>query len=201
MLLAGRFRGAVEALEEAIGGDLPDRDRGMAVGNLARAYRGVGDLAYASDVIESYLNSIDRDALDPSVAADLNSVLLSVYFERGDVLRAERAAKRALHAAEQGVSPYVRATTFWHASRVLAEAKRWDEALDYASRARILMEEIEDTRRVGRLHNAYAFICLESEPPRTEEARWHLDRAQALLVEGTSAPGDLAYVFTERARL
>ncbi|MFN2544868.1 MAG: helix-turn-helix domain-containing protein [Actinomycetota bacterium] len=200
-LLGGSFRDAVETFEEALEGDLCDRDRGVAVGNLSRAYRAVGDLAYAADVIENHLNASDREALDPSVAADLHSVLLSVYFERGDVLRAERAAKRALAAAEQGASLYVQATTYWHASRVLAEAKRWDEALDYATRARLLMEQIEDTRRVARLHNAYAFICLEAEPPRGEDAEWHLDRAQTLLADGASMPGDLAYVFTERARI
>jgi tetratricopeptide (TPR) repeat protein len=161
----------------------------------------VGDLAYAADVVESFLTRKDPEPLDPAILADLHSVLLSVYFERGDVLRAERAARRALNAAEQGTPPYVRATTYWHASRVLAEAKRWDEALDYATRARFLMEEIEDRRRVGRLHNAYAFICLEADPPRTEEAGVHLLRAESLLGDGAGTPGDLAYVYTERARL
>src|SRR5438105_3830351 len=142
-----------------------------------------------------------RYALEAAILADLHSGLLSIYFERGDVLRAERAARRALNAAEQGTPPYVRATTYWHASRVLAESKRWDEALDYATRARFLMEQIEDRRRVGRLHNAYAFICLEADPPRTEEAAIHLRRAQDLLEDGSATPGDLAYVFTERARL
>ena len=42
----------------------------------------------------------------------------------------------------------MRATTYWHASRVLAEQKRWDEALDYATRARVLMEELEDHEEV-----------------------------------------------------
>ncbi|MBA3552588.1 MAG: hypothetical protein H0W27_06930, partial [Actinobacteria bacterium] len=93
-----------------------------------------------------------------------------------------------------------RARTYWAASRVLAESKRWSEALQLATQARLLLEQVDDQRRVARLHNAYAFICLEADPPRTAEASTHLDRAEALLQEDSS-PADLAYVHTERSRL
>jgi tetratricopeptide (TPR) repeat protein len=83
---------------------------------------------------------------------------------------------------------------------VLAETKQWEEALELATRARVLLEEVDDRRRVGRLHNAYAFICLEREPPRLDDARHHLDLAQSIL-EAATAQEDLATVFTERSRL
>ena len=168
---------------------------------LARAYRSVGDLTYAAEVVDSFLGKADQGPLEPWVAAELQAVLVSVYFERGDVLRAERAARRALVAADQGAPPEIRANACWDASRVLAEAKRWDEALDLATRARIIMEELDNRRQVARLHNAYAYICLETDPPRLEEAESHLSRAEALLVEQSATPGDLAYVHTERARV
>ena len=201
LIALGRNREAVDAFEDAIDGDLSLRDEGMAVWSLARSYRAVGDLAYAAQVAEAYLDRKERPPLDPVVVARLQSVLLSIYFERGDILRAERAAMRALAAAAEGAPLDVRAETYWHASRVLAEAKRWDEALHYATRARLLSEQADEQRDVARLHNAYAFICLETDPPRTEEAGWHLDKAEMLLREGIGAPGDLAYVQTERARL
>jgi tetratricopeptide (TPR) repeat protein len=172
---------------------------GVAVGNLARAYRAVGDLTYAIQVVEGFLSSTDGP-LDPAVATDLHAVLISIYFERGDVVRAERAARHALAAADQQTPLQIRAIAYWHASRVLAETKQWDEALDLATRARVLLEEFEDRRRVARLHNAYAFICLEADPPRLAEARDHLDLAESRLADSGS-PGDLAYVFTERSRL
>lgn len=199
--VAGRHREAVEAFEDALEGDLPAREEGMTVGAVARSYRAVGDLAYAAQVVETYLDRSGGPPLDPVVVGHLQTVLLSVYFERGDTLRAERAAKRALAAADEQATPYVRAGAYWNASRVLAEAKRWDEALDYATRARLIMEQGDDRRDVARLHNAYAFICLDAEPPRTEEAAFHLDRAELILAEGVGAPADLAYVRTERARL
>jgi tetratricopeptide (TPR) repeat protein len=195
-----RFREAIEALEEALEVGLPRIDEGMALGELARAYRSVGDLSYAIEVVESYLKGNGTQPLDPSVATDLHSVLVSVYFERGDVVRAEGAARNAMAAADQLGPSDVRAVAYWHASRVLAERKQWDEALELANRARILLEVSNDRRRAARIHNAYAFLCLEAEPPRIEEARRHLDVAAAKLT-GVASPGDMAYVLTERGRL
>ena len=196
----GKMQDALDAYEEALEGDLPDREAALAAAGLAKTYRTLGDLGYAADVIEAFMARNGRGPLDPSMAAELQSVLVSVYFERGDMVRAERAARRALDAASQGASPDLKARTYWYASRVLAERKHWIDALEYATRARVLMEEMEDRRNVARLHNAYAFICLEIEPPRTEEARRHLEQAEAILEQGGGA-GDLAYVLTERARL
>jgi tetratricopeptide (TPR) repeat protein len=196
----GRMREAIDEYEEALDEELPERERGIVVGALARTYRSVGDLTYAAEIVESYLKRQKLQPLDPSVATDLQAVLISIYFERGDVIRAERAARRALSAADQQVGQEVRAIAYWHASRVLAETKQWDEALELATRARILLEEVDDTRRVARLHNAYAFICLEADPPRTEEARRHLELAESMLA-GAATPGDLGPVFTERSRL
>jgi len=196
----GKVQEALDAYEEAREGDLTEHDAALAVAGLARTYRTVGDLTYAAELIESYLGKTDRGPLDPSMAAELQAVLVSIYFERGDIVRAERSARRALAAASQSSSLELRARTYWYASRVLAERRNWDDALEYATRARVLMEEMDDRRNVARLHNAYAFICLEAEPARTEEARRHLDQAQELLEE-SGATDDLAYVLEERGRL
>jgi tetratricopeptide (TPR) repeat protein len=198
----GRSREAIDAYERALEEDglLPSREAGMAVGGLARAYRASGDLTYAGEVVEAFLGRRGHGPLDPSVATDLQSVLVSIYFERGDVIRAERAARRALASADGDTPTRVRAVAYWHAGRVLAETRQFDEAMNLVTRARVLMEELDDRRRVARLHNAYAFLCLEVEPPRIEEARSHLDTAERLLTD-SAAPGDLALVLTERSRL
>src|SRR5438874_2229798 len=200
MALQGRQREASGKLEEAILGDLPERERGMAVSRLARTYRAVGDLTYAGEVVEGFLHREGRRPVDPGVMAELQAVLISIYFERGDVMRAERAARRALAAADQGAPPEIRANVYWDASRVLAEAKQWDEALEFATRARVLMEELDDRRSVARLHISYAFICLDADPPRTEEAREQLDVAEEWLTRA-GAQRELAYVYEERGRL
>ncbi len=196
----GNLQGAVDLYEQLMESDLPQHEAGLAVVGLARAYRTMGDLSYAAQVVESFLSSTSETPLDPSIATELQSVLVSIYFERGDVNKAERAARRALAAATQIESLEIKAKTYWYAARVFAEAKRWDEALELSTRARVLMEEMEDRQSVARLHNAYAFICLETEPPKLDEAREHLERAETLLQE-SGATGDLAYVYEERGRL
>jgi tetratricopeptide (TPR) repeat protein len=62
------------------------------------------------------------------------------------------------------------------------------------------MEELGDRESVSRLHTAYAFICLEANPPRVQEAGEHLDRAEALLA-GEAASAELAYILEERGRI
>lgn len=200
LTLDSRTREAIDVLEEAIERPLPERAAGMAVRYLATAYRQVGDLTYAAEVIERYLRSHREVPLDPVVAAELQAVLISIYFERGDMERARQAAERALAAADTSAPLHVRANSYWNASRVMAENRKWSEALDLITRARVLMEELDERRNVARLHNAQAFIYLEADPPQTKEAAAHLQRAEDLLRD-IGAREELAYVFTEMARV
>lgn len=199
LLLLGRTREAIDRYEEALEEGLTERDRGIAVASLATAYRTVGDLSYAAELIESTLKVLRAAPLDPGISAELHSVLVSVYFERGDITRAERVARQALQAAGEGVSPDTRANVLWSASRVAAEAKRWDEALQLATEARVIIERTDDQMRLARVHTAYAFLCLEADPPRLEEAGSNLDEAEALF--GPDGPAhELAYLYAERGR-
>ena len=196
----GRFREAIDNYELALAGELPRVEVGRTVARLGSAYRSAGDPGHARDIIKSFLSRCGGEPLDPKVATDLHSILISIHYELGHVVEAERAARTALAALDELTPPDVRAVAYWNASRILAENKLWDEALDLSTRARILMEEVEDRRNVGRLHNAFAFICLEAEPPRIDEARLHLDASEDLLrTWGTRS--DLAYLYSERARL
>src|SRR5205823_5352012 len=119
--------------------------------------------------------------LASSVATDLYATLVGLYFDRGDITRAERAAERALASADAEMPAEIRANAFWAASRVLAERGRWEEALDLANRARVLMESAQDRRKAARLHTSYALLCLEVDPPRLVDADRHLDAAERLL--------------------
>jgi tetratricopeptide (TPR) repeat protein len=198
--MLGRTREAIDRYEEALEDGLTQREEGTAVAALAAAYRIVGDLSYAIGLIESKLKKSAETPLDPGVSAELHSVLLSVYFERGDVTKAERVAQQALAAANESASPTSRADVMWAASRVMAEAKRWDEALDLARNARLIIEGLGDQLRLARVHSAYAYLCLETDPPRLEEAGEHLAQAETTL--GPDAPPqELAYVYAEQGRL
>lgn len=61
------------------------------------------------------------------------------------------------------------------------------------------MGTLQNRRDMGKLYTAYAFLCLEVEPPRIEEAQRYLKRSERLLREVGGGP-DVAYVHTERAR-
>ena len=130
----GAMHECVDAYEAAMEGPLSERERGRAVSSIGTAYRAVGDLTYAAEYIESYLGTRKGEPLDPQVAAELQSILVSIYFERGDVFRSERAARRALAAAESDSSPDSRALALWNASRVLAESRQLRDELRTALR-------------------------------------------------------------------
>lgn len=197
---AGRVREAIDSYEEALQGQLTTREMGMTLVSLGAAYRDVGDLAYAVELLEGHLASHRDGPIDPTVAVALHAVLIAVYLERSDVHRAERAARRALMLVEDDVPLEVRAGAYWNASELFAKLRKWEDALELATRARVLMEEIDDRRSVARIHNAYAFLCLEVDPPRLSEARHHLDLAESML-SAMGSPDDLASVYQERARL
>jgi tetratricopeptide (TPR) repeat protein len=200
LLMLARLRESIDRYEEAFEDGLTEREAAVATASLAAAYRNVGDLSYAAQLIESTIAAHRPAPLEPSIRAELQSVLLSIYFERGDVTKAERVAQQALSAAAEGVSPATRANVLWSTSRILAEAKQWDEALELATEARIIIEGFNERFRLARVHIACAFLCNEADPPRLEEAERHLADAEQLY--GDDAPSrELAYLFAERGRL
>jgi tetratricopeptide (TPR) repeat protein len=195
-----RFREAIDVFERARRLDLTVLDRVKAVSGLARSCRGAGDLKYAGDVIESFLDLEHEPPLESGAIAELQTTLVIIYFERGDTIQAERAAERALAALDDDTPVETRAAACWHASRLSAERGDYDEALELARRARVLMEAAHSRRDAAKLHTAYAFLCLEVEPPRMEEAEAHLADAESMLEE-LDAPSELTFVLTERSRL
>jgi tetratricopeptide (TPR) repeat protein len=196
----GEFDDAITAFEKARATDLARSDTIRVVSGLARANRGAGNLKTSLDLIESFLEADHDPPLESGVVTELQTILVTVYFERGDVHLAERAAERALGAIDEDVSLRTQAIARWNISRVMAERERWQEALDLATRARVLLERAHNRRDVAKVHTAYAFLCLEVVPPKTEEAGAHLDQAEAILAE-IGGPTELAYVRTERGRL
>jgi tetratricopeptide (TPR) repeat protein len=195
-----RHAEAAKAYEQLLGQDLARSHRVRAVAGLARASRAVGDLKYAALAIESFLGEEHDPPLDHAALAELEAVLISIYFERGDVVLAQRAAERALEASDESVPIRTRAVARWHASRIQADRGEWEEALHLAHDARVLMECLHNRRDTAKLHTAYAFLCLEASPPRVEEAERQLDRAEQLFARLGGGP-DLAYVHTERGRV
>lgn len=196
-----RHSEASETYEEALDQrDLLRSHRVRATAGLALANVGLGNLKYAGSVVEPLLEVEHDPPLDHASLVELHSVLIPIYFERGDVELAQRAADRALALIDETVPVRAQAIALSHAARVLAEREQLEEALDMSRRARLLMEGLRNRRDVGKLHVAYAFLCLEVAPPRLREAEEHLNQADTILSE-IEAHAERALVTTERGRL
>jgi tetratricopeptide (TPR) repeat protein len=170
--------------------------RARATAGLGRASRAVGDLEDAALVVESFLEAEHDPPLDHAGVADLRSVLVSVYFERGDVIRALDAAEGVLDAFSETIPLRTRAVASHPAARVLIERGRLEAALSLMHEARMLVETL---RRMGTHETAGAFLHLEMNPPRVGESLLYLDCAERLL-RYVEAGGDLASVWIERGR-
>jgi tetratricopeptide (TPR) repeat protein len=201
-----RYAESIEAFEKARTlATIAPIDRVAAVAGLARASRSAGDLSYAARVVEEFLEADAApegpDAVPELTSADvaeLQAVLVGIYCTAADFRRAEDAASRALRAINRDTPPRIEAEAYWNASRVMAERRRWEEALEMARRARLLLERSHSRRELSRLYVAYAFLCLEAEPPRIEEAERNLDLGEGLLAD-LGMPAEYGNVYVERS--
>jgi tetratricopeptide (TPR) repeat protein len=197
-----RFSEARELYERLLErDDLFPRDRVRGTAGLARASRALGDLNYAAVTVEALLAKRDMDPpLDHAAVAELQTVLSSLYYEQGDTQLAQRAAERALAALDESVPLATQAIVRHNASCAFAAQGQWREALILAHEARTLGHAITNQRDRGKLYTAHAFLCLEADPPLVDEAAQQLDRAERI-VSKVGEDADLAYIWTERARV
>jgi tetratricopeptide (TPR) repeat protein len=149
-----RFPESIEAFQKARTVALHPIDLVAAVAGLARVSRSAGDLAYAARVVEEFLEDGAGPELTSDDVAELQAVLVGIYCQSGDFARAEEAASRALRAINRHTPPRTQAEAYWQTSRVMAERRQWEDALDMARRARLLLERSHSRREVARLYVA-----------------------------------------------
>jgi tetratricopeptide (TPR) repeat protein len=196
----GRYPEARDLYEQLLGmGRLSRSQLVRAIGGIGRASRAVGDLKHAAGVVESFLSAEHVPPLDHAAVADLQSTLVSIYFERGDMALAQRAAERAMAAIDESVPIRMQAIARDHAARVLVGRGQLEEALGLMQEARTLMGTLRNRQDMAKIYTAYAFLCLEVTPPKMKESLRHLDYAERLLAETGGGPG-LAFIHTERGR-
>lgn len=199
---SSRYSEAAETYEDLlVQTDLFRAFQVRATAGLALASVALGNLKHAATVVESLLDAEIDPPLDHAAIAELHVALIAAYFEGGDVQLAQRATERALSVIDETVPIRTQALAYSHSSRVLAERGLWEEALDASRRARALMETLANRRDVARLHTAYAFLCLEVNPPKIREAETHLDQADEILSEVGGPQPDRALINTERGRI
>jgi tetratricopeptide (TPR) repeat protein len=168
--------------------------------DAVRCYQEAGDVGYAVDVGESTLAAIrDQGLTGSDTHAELASSVLGAYYERGDLVRAQRIVTEVLDVVEQTGSPRARAAVYWNASLVAEQRDDMPTALLLAERALAVYAESDDVRALARLRVAYGWLLLRCLPPRPDEARSQLRASLEDLTE-VGSEVDLAYCETELAR-
>jgi transcriptional regulator with XRE-family HTH domain len=196
---SGRVLEAIELLEEVSPHLDTERTQSEWIGaqaSLCRCYKDIGDLNRAIDVGE---NAIQR--VNGTVNEEIAMLAISLggaYYERGDLQTASMVLDRVLKYAETVGSYRARGGALWNSSLVAAAENRLDDALTLAERALALFGESDNTRNLGRLRVAYAWLLLQSSVDDVPAIRRVLLHAQLdLEVEGSVV--DVAACRTELA--
>jgi len=158
---------------------------------LSRCYRDRGETEAAIAVAEQELARMLEDGWTDHLI-ELGSTLLSSYYVRGDLLRAQQFASELLAAAESLGTPRAIVAANWNAANLAEISGRGEEALSLMERAWAARSEYEDVRNRARLRVAYAQLRLSVRPQDAAECREHLLQAERELRETSASSLDLA---------
>jgi tetratricopeptide (TPR) repeat protein len=192
--------GEIESLREAARAERRHGEHLRLTVDAVRCYQEAGDVAYAIDVGEEALATVRTVGLaGTDVHAELVSSVAGAYYERGDLVRAQRLASGVLEELDEAGSAHARASVYWNASLVAEQRDDLPVALQLAERALAVYAEGDDERALARLRVAHGWLLLRSVPPRPADARRALSASLAVLADVGSSV-DLAYCETELAR-
>jgi tetratricopeptide (TPR) repeat protein len=123
---------------------------------------------------------------------ELGSTLLSVYIERGDLLRARHFSAELLSAAEALGTPRAIVAACWNAALTAESVGAGEEAMSLVERALAVQSENGEPRNLARLRSAYAELLLRIRPEEKETARDLSTRALRELKQSSAATSDVA---------
>jgi tetratricopeptide (TPR) repeat protein len=159
---------------------------------LCRIWREQGQLERAIACAQAELDSQPAEVLGSEEGIRLSVTLAAALFVAGRTIEAAELCDRAIAESERLSSPVARASAYWNASMIRAEAGDVSEALSMAKRALHLLESTERVRDIGRLRTQMVAIMLEADPPRLEDAQEQLRVADTELDWSAATPVDRA---------
>ncbi|GAA0357333.1 hypothetical protein GCM10009530_03220 [Microbispora corallina] len=157
-------------LREDQEGQAPERRIQVALA-LCRCYRELGDFQAAAQVGEESLGLNASRPVWSDALIELGSTLLSVYSERGDLLRARQFAGELLQAAEELGTPRSIVAACWNAALTLQRVGAGEEPMTLIERALAIQSENGEPRNLARLRTAYAIVLLQAKPTEALTAR------------------------------
>lgn len=186
--------------EEDTEGQTPERRVQIALA-LCRCHRGFGDFAAAVRIGEEVLGLASSSPQWDDDLIELGSTLLSVYLDRGDLLRARQFAAELMSAAEQLGTPRAIVAACWNAAVTADLLGSGEEAMALVERAAAIQSENGEPRNLARLRSAYAMLLYRTRPAEAETARDLLLRVLPELKESAAARGDIAEALLYLARV
>ena len=178
-------------LREAASDDTPTKRRIDITLALIRCFGADGQLGLAVEIGEQTMADMIGQGWTEDLV-QLGAMLLHVYYERGDLLRAQHFAMELLSAAEALGSPRAIVAAHWNAATTAHLAGRGDDAVPLAERALAIQSETGGPRNLGRLRTQYAFLRLRNRPAESAACRDLLLHAEQELRESAASTVDLA---------
>ncbi|MFD1938080.1 MULTISPECIES: helix-turn-helix domain-containing protein [Nonomuraea] len=167
----GDIAEAIRILRRLDGEDLSAERHVEIALALCRCYRDKGELVAAVQVGERILSGAVRPAWTDGLV-ELGATLLSVYWVRGDLLRARQFSAELLAAAELLGTPRSAVAASWNAARVAESIGRAEEALSLVERAYAIQSETATApRNLARLRGAVAGHRARLQPHDTDKLR------------------------------
>jgi tetratricopeptide (TPR) repeat protein len=187
-----------EKAEELLRGE-PPTVRVDAVVGKARCFQLLGDSRYSTYLLETLLESLEREDLaEPSSLLAVNAPLVWHYFEGGLYKKAAEAAAEALRLAPRVHDPFRLAVMHVNVARVFLQKGEIDEATGSLRRAEDLFRQLSLTLEIARAQLALGFV--HSREGNYELARKELTGALELSRDA-STPLDEANACQELARI
>lgn len=177
----------------------PPTARVDAVAGKARCFHALGDVRYEIYLLESLLDTIERQRLeDPNALARLHSALVYAYLEAGLHRKALEAAAELEALAPRVTDPLRVAQMHLHVARLLLVQGKVEDALRSLGRAEDAYRQLGLKTEAGYAHLARGYVL--SREGRLAEAQAELERALATFEE-TRDVKDLTRTLNELARL
>ena len=166
---------------------------------LIRCYAANSQLGLAVEIGEHTMSElIGRGWTEDLV--QLGAMLLHIYYERGDLLRAQHFARELMAAAEALGSPRAIVAAHWNAATTAHLAGRGEEAVPLAERALAIQSETGGPRNLARLRANYALLKLRNRPTESADCRDLLLRCEQEFRESAASTIDLALCLQSLAR-
>ena len=185
-------RAAAPALQRLLN-DAPDAStRLKSATALCRIWREEGQLERAIACAQTQLSTLTAADVATEEGIRLSVTLAAALFMAGRAAEAAELCDQAIAESERLRSPVARASAYWNASMIRAEAGDIAEALSMAKRALHLLENTERVRDLGRLRTQVSAIMLQADPPRLQDAQEQLRLAETELDWSEASPADRA---------